>query len=488
MNVELIFEKSRKDHRGHSFPKDGGDKPALDDLIPERHRRSKPPRLPEVTESEVVRHYIKLSALNFHVDKGMYPLGSCTMKYNPKVHEDLANINRFAGLHPCAPVELCQGTLEMLYRFSEEMSHIMGMDALSLQPSAGAQGEMLGMKLVAAYHKDRGLNKKTVLIPDSAHGTNPASVAVAGFTPVEIPSGPDGRINLEATREKINDETAAIIITNPNTLGIFERDMPTIARWIHEVDGLVYMDGANLNALVGWTRPGDLGADIVHINLHKTFSTPHGGGGPGAGPIGVKAGLIPFLPIPGVIREGAGYALDWNRPKSVGKIHPFMGNVGVILRAWAYMRTLGAEGLAAISRAAIVNANYLLHLVKEDYSPARPGPCMHEFVITPRIPKEKGLRNTDVAKRLLDFGFYAPTVSFPLIVHEALMVEPTESERQDTLERYAAVLKQIAKEAVETPQTLKDAPTETPVGRLDEAAAARRLKLRWEPEDAGETA
>jgi glycine dehydrogenase subunit 2 len=488
MNVPLIFEKSRKGHRGYLLPADDGDGPSLEEMVPKDQLRRDPPRLPEVTESELVRHYIRLSALNFHVDRGMYPLGSCTMKYNPKVHEDLSGLDRLAGLHPLAPDEICQGTLEILHRFSIEMAQIMGMDAISLQPSAGAQGELLGMKLVRAYHVDRGVEKKEVLIPDSAHGTNPASVALAGYEPVEIPSGGDGRIDLEAARKHINETTAAIMITNPNTLGYFETEMPRIAEWIHDVGGLVYMDGANLNALVGWIRPGDLGADIVHINLHKTFSTPHGGGGPGAGPLGVKKELVPYLPVPTVVAEGGSYRLDWERPKSVGKLHPYIGNIGVILRAWAYMRTLGAEGLSDVSRAAITNANYLLELVRDAFPPARQGACMHEFVVTTQPYKKHGVRNMDFAKRLLDFGFHAPTVSFPLIVPECLMVEPTESERPDTLERFAEVLETIAREAEASPDVLRGAPHETPVGRLDEAEAARNLRLRWEPEAGGRSA
>ncbi|MBD3334979.1 MAG: aminotransferase class V-fold PLP-dependent enzyme [Candidatus Eisenbacteria bacterium] len=486
MKVPVIFEKSRAGHRGYIPPQVSSGGPALDEMIPAEHLRQAPPRLPEVTESEVVRHYVGLSVLNYHVDRDMYPLGSCTMKYNPKVHDDLAGLVRHAGIHPLAPAELTQGMLEIFHRFQEEMAHIMGMDAISLQPSAGAQGELLGMKLVTAYHRDRGVEKKTVLIPDSAHGTNPASVAMAGYEPVEIPSASDGRCDLKAVRERINDETAAIIITNPNTLGLYERDMPQIAEWIHEAGGVVYMDGANLNALVGWVRPGDLGADIVHINLHKTFSTPHGGGGPGAGPIGVTSELVPFLPVPLVVKKGDGYTLDWDQPKSIGKLHPFVGNVGVILRAWAYMRSLGAEGLEGVSRAAIVNANYLLHLLKDDYPPAREGRCMHEFVVTTQPMRKQGVRNMDVAKRLLDHGFYAPTVSFPLIVPEALMVEPTESERPDTLERFAEVMKAIAREAEEKPEALTEAPRRTPVRRMNEAAAARTLKLRWEPKDGGD--
>jgi glycine dehydrogenase subunit 2 len=488
MNVPLIFEKSRKGHRGYVLPPDEGGGPSAQEFLGESHIRRSPPRLPEVTESEAVRHYIRLSTLNFHVDRGMYPLGSCTMKYNPKMHEDLAGLDRLAGLHPLAPAELCQGTLEILHRFSSEMAEIVGMDAISLQPSAGAQGELLGMKLVRAYHEDRGVKKRKVLFPDSAHGTNPASVMLAGYEPLEIPSGEDGRIDLEAVRQRIDETTAAIMITNPNTLGYFETEMQRIAGWIHEVGGVVYMDGANLNALVGWVRPGDVGADIVHINLHKTFSTPHGGGGPGAGPLGVKEDLVPYLPVPTVALEGETYTLDWDRPKSVGKIHPYLGNVGVILKAWAYMRTLGAQGLARVSRGAIMNANYLLHLVRDAYPAARRGACMHEFVVTTQPYKKHGPRNMDFAKRLLDFDFHAPTVSFPLIVPECLMMEPTEVERPDTLERFAKVLEEIAREAVESPEVLLSAPHETPVGRLDEAEAARRLKLRWEPGPDGDAA
>jgi len=374
-----------------------------------------------------------------------------------------------------------QGMLELLWHVGEELRVIVGMDAISLQPSAGAQGEMLGMKLVRAYHRRRGQARSKVLIPDSAHGTNPASIALTGFTPVQVPSRPDGRIDLAALEKLVTPETAAIMITNPSTLGLFEGQIREISDRIHAVDGLVYMDGANLNALVGLARPGDMGIDIVHLNLHKTFATPHGGGGPGAGPVAVKAALEELLPVPQIGREGERLRIVSERPHSVGRLHSYYGNVGVIVRAYAYIRSLGPEGLRAVSRAAIVNANYLMKQVEGAFPVAKREACMHEFVSSCVWTRQHEVRNIDVAKRLLDYGFHAPTVSFPLIVPDALMIEPTETETRATLDRFAAALRAIATEVRERPAEVRSAPRCTPVGRLDEAEAARRLRLRWTP-------
>ncbi|MBM3316224.1 MAG: aminomethyl-transferring glycine dehydrogenase subunit GcvPB [Candidatus Eisenbacteria bacterium] len=476
--VRLIFERSVSGHRGYRFP--ALDVPAADPaaLIPGPLLRRRPPRLPEVTEPEVARHYVALSLFNHHVDRSLYPLGSCTMKYNPKVNEELARHPGFAGLHPEAPEALLQGLLELLWSTERALAEIVGMDAVSLQPAAGAQGELLGMKLLRAYLRSRGADKRTVLIPDSAHGTNPASVVFAGFEPRQIPSRADGRVDLQALAAAIDNSTAGIMITNPNTLGIFETEIDEIAARIHAVDGLVYMDGANLNALMGLSRPGDMGVDMVHMNLHKTFSTPHGGGGPGAGPVGVKAKLAPFLPVPVIERDGDRFRLVEERPESVGRLHPFGGNVGVILRAYAYIRRMGGEGLAAASRAALVNANYLMRRVAEDFPAAKPGPCMHEFVSSAAWTRKHEVRNIDVAKRLLDYGFHSPTVSFPLIVPDALMIEPTETETRAGLDAFAAAMRAIAAEVRERPAVVRAAPSCTCVGRLDEAEAARRLKVR----------
>ncbi len=480
-NLRLIYDRTVPGHRGHDLPACDVPEQPIDALIPRELIRKTGPALPEVHEPEVVRHYIRLSTLNHHVDKAIYPLGSCTMKYNPKINEDLAGIPGLAGLHPMAPEEVCQGLLGLLRTFSRELCEVVGMDEVSLHPAAGAQGELLGIRLARAYHDHRGNKKKTVIIPDSAHGTNPATAHMVGYEVVEVKSGPDGRIDLAALREKVGDETAALMITNPNTLGLFETEIAEAARIVHDVDGLLYMDGANLNAMLGLTRPGDMGADIVHINLHKTFSTPHGGGGPGAAPIAVKAKLAPFLPVPRIGERDGRYFLDSGHPLSVGRLAPYVGNVGMILRAYAYLRRHGRDGMERISRAAIVNANYLMKRIAAEYPVAYPGACMHEFVVSCSWMKKHGVKNIDVAKRMLDFGVHAPTVSFPLIVPDCLMIEPTESESRASLDDLAEILLTIARETREEPQTVQSAPHETPVRRLDEGAAARNLLVRWVP-------
>ncbi|MBD3237499.1 MAG: aminomethyl-transferring glycine dehydrogenase subunit GcvPB [Candidatus Eisenbacteria bacterium] len=489
-SVEVIYERSLPGHRGYRLPRGAAARwEAAIDALPETLRRKRPPELPEVTEPEVVRHFIGISLLNHHVDRSLYPLGSCTMKYNPKINEELARLPGFALLHPQAPETSLQGILALLWRFERELACVVGMAAVSLHPAAGAQGEMLGMKLFRAYHRHRGHAKRKVLVPDSAHGTNPASVVLSGFEPVQIASGADGRMDLGAIRAAIDDDTAGIMVTNPNTLGLFEKEIAAVAEAIHAVDGLVYMDGANLNALVGLAQPGAMGVDIVHLNLHKTFSTPHGGGGPGSGPVAVTAELEPFLPVPIVERTEAGYRLEHGRPLSVGPLHPWCGNAGVVVRAFAYLHSLGAEGLAAVSRAAIVNANYLMKQVADSFPVAKREWCMHEFISSASWTKKHKVRVMDVAKRLLDFGFHAPTVSFPLIVPDALMIEPTETETRPTLDRFAAALREIAREVRESPERVQQAPHSTCVGRLNEAAAARRLRVRWqaakERDDAG---
>jgi glycine dehydrogenase subunit 2 len=475
----LIFERGAQGHRGYRLAPLDIDCPPAEQLLPDRFLRQAPPQLPEVTEPEVVRHYVALSALNHHVDRSLYPLGSCTMKYNPKINEDVARIPRFAGLHPDAPESLVQGILELMWGAARDLAAITGMHAVSLQPAAGAQGEMLGMLLFRAYHDHHGNAKSIILIPDSAHGTNPASVALCGFRPQKVASGEDGRVDLRALREAVTAETAGIMITNPSTLGLFEREVAEIAACIHDVDGLVYMDGANLNALMGLALPGTMGVDAVHLNLHKTFSTPHGGGGPGAGPVGVSAKLIPFLPVPLVERGEEDFRLVTESAHAVGKLHPYYGNVGVIVRAAAYIASMGSEGLSAASRAAIVNANYLMKLVDPIFPVAKQEACMHEFVSSLAWTRKHGVTNIDVAKRLLDYGFHAPTVSFPLIVPDAFMIEPTETETRAALDRFAAALGEIAREVRENPDLVRTAPHATPVGRLDEAAAARQPKTRW---------
>jgi len=484
-DVPLIFEKDTPGAETYRLPALDVPERPLDELIPAGLRRRTPARLPEVGEPEVVRHYIHLSGLNHHVDKALYPLGSCTMKYNPKINEELSGRAPIAGLHPLVPEEAAQGILELLWRFSRELAEVVGMDEISLHPAAGAQGEMLGIRLMRAYHEAKGNAKRVVLIPDSAHGTNPATVRMLGYEVREVASGPDGRLNLPRLREVVDGSVAGIMVTNPNTLGLFETRFQEMAELIHSVDGLVYMDGANLNALMGLVRPGEIGADMVHINLHKTFSTPHGGGGPGAGPVGVKKALIPFLPVPRIDREGgegkgaARFRLLTEAEHSIGRLHPFYGNVGIIVRAFAYLRMLGPDGLAQVSRGAILNANYLAKKVAQDYPASHPGPYMHEFVSSLSWMKKYGVKNIDAAKRLLDDGFHAPTVSFPLIVHDCFMIEPTETEARGSLDAFAEALRRIADEARNCPDILTSAPHWTPVGRLDEAGAARTLKLRW---------
>ena len=478
-NVPVIFDRSRPGHRGYALPKLDLEAQPVEDLIPAALRRKQAPALPEVTEPEVVRHYIELSLLNHHVDRGFYPLGSCTMKYNPKINEELARLPGLGGIHPEAPQSQLQGILELLWRFGRELATICGLDEVSLHPAAGAQGEFLGMKLFAAYHRAKGNEKRVILIPDSAHGTNPASIVMCGFQPKQIPSLPNGRVDVEQLDAQIDENTAGIMITNPSTLGLFEDQIRTIAEKIHAVDGLVYLDGANLNAFAGLATAGAMGIDCIHINLHKTFSTPHGGGGPGAGPVAVSKRLVPFLPVPQIDKQGDTYRLVTDRPQALGRLHSFFGNIGVIIRAWAYIRTLGPDGLQAMSRAAIINANYLMKKVDPVFPVEKSEHCMHEFVSNLSWTRKHEVKNIDVAKRLLDFGYHAPTVSFPLIVPDAFMVEPTETETVDTLDAFADALSRIATEIRETAEVVRGAPHTTFVGRLDEAAAARRLKVRF---------
>jgi glycine dehydrogenase subunit 2 len=482
-----IFEKSEPGRRGTKMTHSDVDTRPLDELVPMRHLRSEPPRLPEVPESEVVRHYTELSLKNHHVDRALYPLGSCTMKYNPKVNEDTCRLEGFAGLHPFTPQASAQGALQLMYELAEMLKEIAGMDEVTLQPAAGAQGEMTGVLLMRAYHiaNGEGDKRRRILFPDSAHGTNPATAAMAGFDAEEIPSNASGCVDLEALRDNLDDTVAGLMLTNPNTLGVFESDILEISRLVHEAGGLMYMDGANLNALMGVTRPGDMGYDIVHFNLHKTFSTPHGGGGPGSGPVGVKEHLAPYLPVPKVVRrEDGSYGLDWDRPESFGKLHGFYGNFGVMVRAYTYMRMLGRRGIRETAEASVLNNAYLTALLKDDFDLPY-GRGMHESVFSgTSLKKRTDIKTMDVAKRLLDYGFHAPTVYFPLNVPEALMTEPTETETKQELERYAAAMKSIVREAETDPELVATAPHTTPVSRLDEGRAARQLDLKWSfPED-----
>ena len=453
------------------------------DLIPERFLRRDPALLPELTEGEVVRHFTNLSQMNYHVDKGFYPLGSCTMKYNPKANEAAANIGGFRDVHPLQPERLNQGALQLMYELQELLATITGFDAVSLQPAAGAQGELTGVLVMKAYIEATGLSgKHKILIPDSAHGTNPASVVIAGLTPVEVKSNSDGMVDIDDLRNNLDDAVAGMMLTNPNTLGIFERNIATIAELVHEAGGLMYLDGANLNAQMGIVQPGRIGFDVMHINLHKTFSTPHGGGGPGSGPVAVNEKLAPFLPVPMVAKEGENYRLDYDRPQSIGKVHSFFGNFGMFVRAYTYIRMNGAKGLRRVSEDAVLNANYLLSRLKGTFKLPFPETPMHEFVLSGDYQQEKGVKTMDMAKRLLDYGFHAPTIYFPLIVHEALMIEPTETESRETLDAFADAMLAISREVEENPDLVREAPHSTPVKRLNDALAARRLNIVYKEE------
>jgi len=447
--------------------------------------RRAPAGLPEVSEPEAVRHFVRLSQQNFAIDSQFYPLGSCTMKFNPKVNEWSARLPGFARLHPYAPAELAQGALELMARLEDLLAEIVGMDGVTLQPAAGAQGELTGLMMIRALHESRGRTPKRVLVPDSAHGTNAASCTLNGLVSVPFPTGSDGTIHPDQIASLIDDDTAAIMITNPNTLGLFERHLPKIAEMVHAKGGIVYGDGANLNALMGRARPGDLGIDIMQFNLHKTFTTPHGGGGPGCGPVAFKAVLEPYQPRPTVKRPraaGEAYHLDNDRPRSVGRVRSFVGNFGMMVRAYTYIREMGREGLKSATDLAVLNANYLRVGLRDSYLVPFDTTCMHEVILSDkRLQQETGQKTLDVAKRLIDYGFHPPTVYFPLLVAGAMMIEPTETESKETLDEFILAMKAIAREAHETPALLADAPSVTRLGRLDEARAARKPVLRWRP-------
>lgn len=479
----VIYELSRPGRRAWSLPDVEVDAPELDELIPAGHRRREPPHLPEVSERDLVRHYTRMSQRNWAIDVGAYPLGSCTMKYNPKLAEDAAGLPGFAALHPMCDDELVQGALELLGTLERALCTATGMARLTFQPAAGAQGELTGLLIMRAWHESQGNPRRKVIIPDSAHGTNPASVTLAGYQAVEVRSDARGLVDLDALRDALDDDVAGLMLTNPNTLGLFERDIERIAAALHEIGGLLYYDGANFNSIVGVVRPGDMGFDIVHLNLHKTFATPHGGGGPGSGPLAVSERLERFLPAPVLAwDEGAErWRWDHDRPDSIGRIHSFHGNFGINVRAYAYLRSLGADGLRAVAEGAVLNANYLRALVGDVLPTAYDGPCMHEFVSSAKHLKKHGVRATDVAKRLIDLGYHPPTVYFPLVVEEALMVEPTETESKETIDGLAQALRQIVAEAETDPEMVRSAPVTTPVRRPDEAAAARDPRIRWTP-------
>ena len=474
----LVFELSRPGRRGTRPPSRPTREAA--ELFGEKNLRKRPPRLPELSELAALRHYTNLSRRQVGVDTTFYPLGSCTMKYNPRVL--LKAMAAFAELHPYQPEASVEGALELMHRLERYLKEITGMDAFTLQPAAGAQGELVGILVIRAYHKDRGEDevRRVVLVPDSAHGSNPATAAMAGYEVREAPSGPDGEVDLAALKRELGPHVAAIMLTNPNTLGLFERRILDLAEAAHAAGVQLYYDGANLNAIMGWARPGDMGFDAVHLNLHKTFGTPHGGGGPGSGPVGVKEHLVPYLPVPFVVEREGRFSLSYERPKSIGRVRSFFGNFGVLAMAYAYIRLLGAEGIRKAAALSVLNARYLKELLKErGYRVPYDGPTMHEFVAQP----PEGLKARDVAKALLDEGFHPPTVYFPLIVKEAMMVEPTETEAKETLEAFAEALGRIAERGLSDPEWIENAPYTTPVGRLDEVAANRRPVLRYRFED-----
>lgn len=478
---KLIFEVSKDGRRASNLPKCDVNEIPLDSMIPNDFLKDTEVDLPEVSEVDVIRHYTNISSKNYGVDTGFYPLGSCTMKYNPKINEDMASLNGFSRIHPYQSEETVQGALEVMYDLDKMLSEISGMERMSLQPAAGAHGEMTGLMIIKAYHESRGdYKRKKIIVPDSAHGTNPASAAVVGFDIVEVKSDKQGGVDLDSLKSVLDEEIAGLMLTNPSTLGLFETNIKKIADLVHEVGGLLYYDGANMNAILGISRPGDMGFDVIHYNIHKTFSTPHGGGGPGSGPVGVRSDLVKFLPVPLIEKKGDTYVLDYDRPDSIGKIKSFYGHFGILVRAYSYILTMGAEGLKEVSEKAVLNANYLMNKLKKHYNLPIDQVCKHEFVLGGLKNRDLEISTLDVAKRLLDYGYHPPTVYFPLIVREAIMIEPTETESMETLDGFIESMIKIAEEAETNPEILKTAPHNTPVRRVDEVKAARNLVLKWE--------
>jgi len=478
--TQLVFERSRPGRRGCYLP--GLDITILrpEEVIPSKYLRNQLAELPEVDELTLVRHYTDLSKKNTGVDDSFYPLGSCTMKYNPKINETLAGLAGFNHLHPYQDEQTAQGVLEMLYELTEYLKEIAGLDGVTLQPAAGAQGEFTGLKVIKACLKDQGNPRKYVLIPDSAHGTNPASVTFCGYKPIEIKSDANGNVDLAELKAKLNPEVAALMLTIPNTLGLFDEHLKEITDLVHQNGSFIYMDGANFNALLGIVKPGAAGVDVLHYNLHKTFSTPHGGGGPGSGPIAVSKKLTPYLPVPLIKKDKQGFGLDYNQVKSIGRVKGFVGQVNVALKAYVYIRMLSSQGLKRVTECAVLNANYIASRLKEYYHLPYDRVCMHECVLTgERQLKNHGVRTLDIAKRLLDYGFHPPTIYFPLIVHEALMIEPTETESKETLDEFIDAMIKIAQECESSPELVKAAPHTRPVRRLDEVRAARELRPKW---------
>jgi len=479
----LLIERSAPGRVGAAVPASDVPDVPLEDILPAAVLRRAGPPLPEVSEPDLVRHYTQLSQRNYGVDVGFYPLGSCTMKYNPKINEDAARLEGFARLHPYAPDAQAQGALRLLHDLERMLAEVAGMDAVTFQPAAGAHGELTALLMIRAYFAERREARTHVVVPDSAHGTNPASAAMCGYKVLHVPSDARGNIDVDALRRVADERVAALMLTNPNTLGLFEERITEVEEIVHGIGAQLYLDGANFNAVLGITRPGDQGFDVMHMNLHKTFSTPHGGGGPGAGPVAVKAHLAPYLPVPVVVREGDAFRWDYDRPRSIGKIRSFYGNFGVLVRAYTYLRTFGPL-LRQVAEAAVLNANYLLALLRDTFDLPFDRRCMHEFVLAgTRQKREYGVSTRDMAKRLLDYGYHAPTIYFPLIVDEALMIEPTETESRETIEEFARALLAVAEECRTDPDLVRAAPHRTVVSRLDEVSAARRLDLRWPQAD-----
>ncbi|MCU0606699.1 MAG: aminomethyl-transferring glycine dehydrogenase subunit GcvPB [Candidatus Edwardsbacteria bacterium] len=488
MLEKTIFELSSSGREGHALPACDVPVLPLDTLVPAAALRGDLAGLPQVSEIDTVRHFVRLSTLNHHVDKGFYPLGSCTMKYNPKVNEDACRLPGFTGLHPLQDEASCQGALALMHGLGEALREVAGHDAITLQPVAGAHGELTALMMVGAYFRKRGEKRDTILIPDSAHGTNPASATIAGFRSVTIKSNGEGLLDPADLRAHISGQVACVMLTNPNTLGLFERNIVEIARIAHDAGALLYMDGANLNAMMGIVRPGDMGIDLMHFNLHKTFSTPHGGGGPGAGGVSCTAALAPFLPSPVVAERmvdvgsnarAPQYYLDHDRPDSIGRVHSFFGNFLVMVRAYTYIRMMGGRGLRDASVNAIISANYVMRALENDYDLPYKTHCKHECVLSGLRFRDQGVKTLDIAKRLLDYGFHAPTIYFPMIVPEAIMIEPTETESQETLDEFIKTMKRIAQEIKETPELVKTAPHNTPIGRLDDVKAVKQPNLRY---------
>ncbi len=480
----LIFELSTPGRIGFSLPEMDVDSVDLSEILPAEFIREQETALPEVSELDIMRHYTALSKRNHGVDSGFYPLGSCTMKYNPKINENVARFSGFANIHPLQDESTVQGALELMYDLQEHLKEITGMDEVTLQPAAGAHGEWTGLMMIRAFHEANGdMNRTKVVVPDSAHGTNPASATVAGFETITVKSDENGLVDLDDLRRVVGSDTAALMLTNPNTLGLFEENILEMAQIVHEAGGKLYYDGANLNAVLSKARPGDMGFDVVHLNLHKTFTGPHGGGGPGSGPVGVKADLIPFLPKPVLVKQGDVFTFDYNRPQAIGRVKPFYGNFGINVRAYTYIRSMGPDGLKAVTEYAVLNANYMMRKLAPHFDLPFDRHCKHEFVLSGRRQKKLGVRTLDIAKRLLDFGYHPPTIYFPLNVEECIMIEPTETESKETLDAFIDAMIQIAREAEENPEIVQEAPHTTVIKRLDETLAARKPVLRYTKEE-----